>query len=148
MTVFIQRHAFTIWLTVLILTLGGAFAAMNRPVSLFPQIDYPRVVLSVDAGDRDPDQMAAEITRPIEVALREIPGVVQVRSRTSRGVADVALNFSWGQDMVSATQAVQGSVATLLPSLPAGTQFKVRRSDLGPDDDVSHDRFCAHFRSA
>lgn len=129
MTVFIQRHAFTIWLTVLMLTLGGIFAAMNRPVSLFPQIDYPRVVLSVDAGDRDPDQMAAEITRPIEVALREIPGVVQVRSRTSRGVADVALNFSWGQDMVSATQAIQGAVATILPSLPAGTQFEVRRSD-------------------
>ncbi|MDE2577171.1 MAG: efflux RND transporter permease subunit [Hyphomicrobiales bacterium] len=129
MTSMLQRHTATIWLGVIILTLGGLFAASSRPVSLFPKIDYPRVVVSIDAGDRDPDQMAAEITRPIEVALREIPGVIQVRSRTSRGVADVSLNFAWGQDMVLATQAVQGAVAALLPKLPAGTNFEVRRSD-------------------
>lgn len=125
----LQRHASTIWLGVIILTLGGLLAASSLPVSLFPKIDYPRVVVTIDAGDRDPDQMTAEITRPIEVALREIPGVIQVRSRTSRGAADVALNFAWGQDMVLATQAVQGAVAAILPKLPPGTNFEVRRSD-------------------
>ena len=125
----LERHARTIWLAVLILTLGGIFAATQLPVSLFPKIDYPRVVVSVDAGDRDPSQMAAQITRPIEVALREIPGVSRVRSTTTRGTADVALTFAWGQDMVDATQAVQGGMASLLPHLPQGTTFEVRRAD-------------------
>lgn len=125
----LERHARTIWLAVIALTLGGLFAAYQLPVSLFPKIDYPRVVVTVDAGDRDPTQMAIQITRPIEVALREIPGVSRVRSTTTRGSGDVALTFAWGQDMVDATQAVQGAMASLQPELPTGTTFEVHRSD-------------------
>lgn len=125
----LERHSRSIWLAVLLLTLGGIVAALRLPVSLFPHIDYPRVVVSIDAGDRDPAQMAAEITRPIEIGLRAVPGVSRVRSTTSRGSAEIALNFEWGEDMVAATTATQGALATLLPDLPAGTRFDVRRSD-------------------
>lgn len=124
-----QRHARSIWLSVFLVTLAGLVAATRLPVTLFPHIDYPRVVVSIDAGERDAEQMAADITRPAEIALREIPGVKQIRSTTSRGSAEVALSFDWGDDMVSATNATQGALATILPDLPAGTRFSVRRSD-------------------
>lgn len=129
MTNLLRRHSRSIWLAVILLTLGGLIAARSMPVSLFPHIDYPRVVVSIEAGDRDAAQMAAEISRPVEVALRSVPGVTRIRSKTSRGSADVALNFAWGDDMVSATLATQGALATLLPDLPTGTRFSVRRSD-------------------
>ena len=129
MTALLERHSRSIWLAVLLLALGGMLAARSMPVSLFPHIDYPRVVVAIEAGDRDAAQMAAEISRPVEVALRSVPGVTRVRSTTSRGTADVALNFAWGEDMVSATLATQGALATLLPDLPVGTRFDVRRSD-------------------
>jgi multidrug efflux pump subunit AcrB len=122
-------HAKAIWLAVILLTLGGIFASTRLPVSLFPHIDFPRVVVSVEAGDRDAAQMAAEITRPIEVALREVPGVIRLRSTTSRGEAEVGINFGWDEDMVAATLATQGALATILPDLPPGTRFSVRRSD-------------------
>ncbi|TPG38672.1 efflux RND transporter permease subunit [Sphingomonas koreensis] len=125
----LANHARALWLAVLLLTAGGIVAALKLPVSLFPHIDYPRVVVAVDAGDRDAAQMAAEITRPIEIALRGVPGVTQIRSTTSRGSAEVALNFPWGEDMVSATLATQGALATILPDLPQGTRFDVHRSD-------------------
>lgn len=125
----ITRHARSILLALALITMAGLFAATQLPVSLFPHIDYPRVVVSIDAGDRDPGEMAADITRPAEVAMRQIPGVVQIRSTTSRGAAEVSLSFNWGSDMVSATQATQGAMATILPDLPAGTRFAVRRSD-------------------
>ncbi len=99
------------------------------PVSLFPQIDYPRVVVSIDAGDRDAAQMEAQITRNVEIALRTIPGVTRLRSTTSRGTAEVALNFAWGHDMVSAELATQGALASIQGTLPPGTVFDVRRSD-------------------
>ena len=83
----LQRHSRSIWLCVFLVTLAGLVGALRLPVSLFPHIDYPRVVVSIDAGDRDATQMAADITRPAEIALREIPGVTQVRSTTSRGSA-------------------------------------------------------------
>ncbi len=102
---------------------------MRLPVTLFPHIDYPRVVVSIDAGERDAEQMAADITRPSEIALRQVPGVRQIRSTTSRGSAEIALTFGWGDDMVAATQATQGAMATMLPDFPVGTRFSVRRSD-------------------
>ncbi|MBS0477964.1 MAG: efflux RND transporter permease subunit [Proteobacteria bacterium] len=125
----LQRHRRSIWLSVFLVTLAGLAAATQLPVTLFPHIDYPRVVVSIDAGERDAQQMEADITRPAEIALREIPGVTQIRSTTSRGSAEVALSFNWGDDMVAATLATQGALATILPDLPTGTRFSVRRSD-------------------
>ena len=129
MTSRLSRHTRSLWLAMLLLTLGGIVGALRLPVSLFPHIDYPRVVVAIDAGERDPAQMEAEITRPIEIALRSVPGVTHLRSKTSRGSAEVALNFDWGRDMTSATLATQGALATVLPSMPQGTAFEVRRSD-------------------
>ncbi|MDE2561886.1 MAG: efflux RND transporter permease subunit [Sphingomonadales bacterium] len=113
----------------ILLTIGGVVGALRLPVSLFPQIDYPRVVVAIDAGERDPAQMEAQITRPIEIALRKVPGVTRLRSTTSRGSAEVALNFPWGHDMTSAALATEGALSTILPDLPPGTRFDVRRSD-------------------
>ena len=129
MTSAIERHARALWLAAVLVVLGGIFAATHLPVSLFPHIDFPRVVVSIDAGERDATQMAAEITRPIETALRSVPGVTRIRSTTSRGAAEVALDFPWKQDMVAATLATQGALASALPDLPSGTRFEVRRSD-------------------
>ena len=129
MTDALFRNARAIWLAVILLTLGGIMAGLRLPVSLFPHIDYPRVVVAIESGDRDAGQMAAAITRPIEIALRAVPGVTGIRSTTSRGSAEVALSFEWGDDMVASTQATQGSLASILPDLPTGTRFEVRRSD-------------------
>jgi multidrug efflux pump subunit AcrB len=123
------RHSRSIWLSVFLVTLAGLVAATRLPVALFPHIDYPRVVVAIDAGDRDATQMAAVVTRPAEIALRAIPGVTQIRSVTSRGSAEVSLTFAWGDDMVAATLATQGALATIIPDLPTGTRFSVRRSD-------------------
>jgi multidrug efflux pump subunit AcrB len=129
MTRALANHARALWLAALLLTLGGVVAATKLPVSLFPFISYPRVVVAIDAGDRDAAQMAAGITRPIEIALRTVPGVTRIRSTTSRGSAEVALNFAWGHDMVAATLATQSALAAQIPNLPAGTKFEVRQSD-------------------
>jgi multidrug efflux pump subunit AcrB len=124
-----RRHSRSIWLSVFLITLAGLVAATRLPVALFPHIDYPRVVVAIDAGDRDATQMAAVVTRPAEIALRAIPGVTQIRSVTSRGSAEISLTFGWGDDMVAATLATQGALATIIPDLPIGTRFSVRRSD-------------------
>ena len=126
---FLDAHRRSIWLSVILVTLAGLFAGTRLPVTLFPHIDYPRVVVAVDAGERDPTQMAADITRPVEIALRAVPGVTGLRSTTSRGSAEVALSFAWGQDMAAATQAANGALAGLTADLPPGVRFTVRRSD-------------------
>ncbi len=129
MTEALQRHRASIGLAVLLLTLGGILAALRLPVALFPQIDYPRVVVSINAGERAPVEMAAAITRPSEIALRAIPGVSRIRSTTSRGSAEISVFFPWGQNMVTSELAVRTAMAALVQDLPPGTRFEVRRSD-------------------
>jgi len=129
MTRWLADHIRSVVFAFVILTLAGLGAAINLPVSLFPHIDFPRVVVSVDAGDRDADQMAAEVTRPLEESLRGVPGVTDIRSTTSRGTADISLSFGWGQDMVAALLQAEGAVNTALPTLPPGVSFSAKRMD-------------------
>ena len=107
--------------------IGGAISAFNLPVALFPQVSFPRIAIAIDAGDQPATQMVAQVTRPIEEAIKAVPGLRDIRSTTSRGSAEMSLNFDWGGDMNIATLQVQSEISRILPSLPAGTVFDVRR---------------------
>ncbi|RDS79707.1 AcrB/AcrD/AcrF family protein [Dyella monticola] len=124
-----QRHRRSLFFLVLMLAIGGIASAVYMPVALFPNVAFPRVQLSLDAGDRPADQMAIEVTTPIEDALRRVPGVRDVRSTTSRGSADIAVTFDWGTDMSRALSDVNGAASQVLPELPAGTLLTSRRMD-------------------
>jgi CzcA family heavy metal efflux pump len=108
---------------------AGLVAAFVMPVGLFPNVLFPRIAVSVDAGDRPPSQMEAVVTRPVEQALRAIPGVQNLRSTTSRGSAEVSLNFAWGSDMDLALQRVEAALTRAQTGLPQGVAFDVRRMD-------------------
>lgn len=124
-----QRHRRSILFLVVLLALAGVATALRLPITLFPKAEFPRVVVALDAGDRPADQMAMLVTRPVEEALRRIPGVQEVHSTTSRGSAEVALNFDWSANMVEVALQVNAAVAQLLPALPPGTRTEVRRMD-------------------
>ena len=124
-----QRHARSILFLLAVLAAGGVYATFLLPVSLFPHVDFPRVRISLDAGDRPADQMAVQVTTPVEEAVRAIPGVRSVRSTTSRGSAEINVNFDWGRDMVSAMLEASAQVNRILPDLPTGTSFDVIRLD-------------------
>jgi len=110
------------------LVIGGLASIAKLPVALFPLVDFPRVVINLDAGDRPAERMVFEVTTPVEEAVRAVPGVRSVRSTSSRGSADISINFDWGQDMVAATLQVESVINQVLPSLPQGTAFSVRRN--------------------
>ncbi len=122
-----HRKSILFLLTVLIA--GGGAASFMMPVSLFPRIYFPRVRVELDAGDRPADRMAMEVTRPAEEAVRSVPGVRTIRSVTSRGSADINVNFDWGLDMIAATLQVQSALSRIQPQLPSGTLVNVRRMD-------------------
>ena len=124
-----QRHRRSLLFLLVVLMLAGAAAALKLPVSLFPRINFPRVRVSLDAGDRPADRMVIEVTRPVEEAVRGVPGVREVRSTTSRGSADIDVNFDWGQDMVAAMLQVESAIAQIAAGLPAGTNHSVIRMD-------------------
>jgi CzcA family heavy metal efflux pump len=129
LTAWMQRHRRSLLFLVLMLAIGGIASAVFMPVALFPNVAFPRVQLMLDAGDRPADQMAIEVTTPIEDALRRVPGVRDVRSTTSRGSADIEVSFDWGTDMSRALADINAAASQVLPELPAETQLSSRRMD-------------------
>ncbi len=128
-TGWIQEHRRSILFLLSVAVLGGLIAMLTLPVSLFPYVDFPRVVVSLDAGDRAAERMMVEVTFPVEQAVRAVPGVRDLRSTTSRGSAEISVNFDWRQDMVAAMLQVQSAINQVSSSLPQGTTFNVRRMD-------------------
>jgi CzcA family heavy metal efflux pump len=128
-TPWLLRHRRFVLGLALLLATAGLLVGRDLPVSLLPEVDFPRVGVSVEAGDRPADRTAIEVTQPIEEAIRGVVGVRRVRSQTSRGACDLSVDFAWGSDMVAATLQVQAAITRILPDLPAGVGFEARRMD-------------------
>lgn len=126
---FLERHKRAILFLMAALALAGVVGAASLPIGLFPSASFPRVRVNIDAGARPAQQMVLTVTKPAEQALRAIPGVVSVRSTTSRGSAQIHIDFNWGQDMGRATGQVASAIAQMLPKFPRGTTYVVRRMD-------------------
>src|SRR5216684_6675111 len=116
---FAVRHALAIVFISTALCLAGSYAALTMPSSVFPQTDFPRCVILVDNGVMPADEMMATITRPIEEAMKDIPGAVTVRSATGRGSSEVNVFFTWQVNMIQSELYVNSRLAQIRSTLPA-----------------------------
>ncbi|MDA8091591.1 MAG: efflux RND transporter permease subunit [Nitrospiraceae bacterium] len=128
-TGWVQHHRRSILFLLAVLMLGGAASSVKLPVSLLPNVSFPRIAAELDAGDRPASLMAIEVTWPVEQAVRAVPGVVSVHSTTSRGSAEVIVDFNWGRNMATSLLQVESAINQVMPRLPAGTAFRVKRMD-------------------
>src|SRR5487761_2732547 len=124
---FATRHALAITFIALALCLAGVVAALRTPSSVFPQTDFPRVVILVNNGIMPASEMMATITRPIEEAMKGVPGVTTVRSATARGTAQINVFFRWNVDMVQSELYVLGRLSEIRADLPATAATEVSR---------------------
>ena len=122
-----QRFSRPTIFLIVVLALVGAYTAFTIPVSVFPNTDFPRIVIGVDNGVAPIDQMLVTVTKPIEEAVNSVPGLQSVRSVTSRGSAEVDLSFDWKSDMVLTLQRVEAVVAQLQAELPPTAKLEAHR---------------------
>src|SRR6476646_9181647 len=101
-----QRLSRPLLFLIVSVALVGGYLAFSIPVAVFPNTDFPRIVIGVDNGVMPIDQMLVTITRPIEEAVNSVPGLKKVTSITSRGSAEVDLFFDWNIDMILTLQRV------------------------------------------
>ncbi|HEY4905334.1 MAG TPA: efflux RND transporter permease subunit [Candidatus Sulfotelmatobacter sp.] len=123
----IARHSRPVIFLILTLALLGAYLAFTIPISVFPSTNFPRVLIGVDNGVMPIDQMMVTVTRPIEEAVNSVPGLLQVRSITSRGSAEVDLFFRWDVDMFQTLQYVNAALSRVQPELPASAKVEAHR---------------------
>lgn len=121
------HHSLAITFIAVVLCFAGVFSATNMPSSVFPQTNFPRVVILVDNGVMPADEMMATVTRPIEEVMKDIPGAVSVRSSTGRGSAEINVFFDWQTDMVQSELYVNSRIAQIRSQLPATAATTVWR---------------------
>ena len=117
----------TIFFFAIVLTAAGIYLALQVPISVFPETNFPRVVIGIDNGVMPVDQMEVTITRPIENAVNSVPGLQSVQSITSRGSAEVDLFFSWKVDMLQSLQLVNSALTQVQQQLPPTVQITTNR---------------------
>jgi CzcA family heavy metal efflux pump len=122
-----RRLSSPILFLIISLALVGGYLAFSIPVSVFPETNFPRVVIAVDNGVMPIDQMLVTITRPLEEAVNSVPGLQKVWSITSRGSAEVDLFFDWSSDMILTLQRVDAVVARMQATLPSTAKVETHR---------------------
>ncbi len=120
-----ERHGKAIVFLVLLLITLGIYLAV--PVAVFPETEFPRVVVGVDNGVMPIDQMMVTITRPLEEALNTVQGLQYLWSVTSRGSAEIDLFFTWNVDMYRTLQLVNAALAQVQPTLPSTARITATR---------------------
>ena len=123
----ISRHSRPVIFLILTFGLLGAYLAFTIPVSVFPSTDFPRVLVAVDNGVMPIDQMMVTVTRPIEEAVNSVPGLLTVRSITSRGSAEIDLYLRWDVDMFQTLQYVNAAISRVQPELPSTAKIEAHR---------------------
>jgi multidrug efflux pump subunit AcrB len=112
---------------ILALITVGVYLAFTIPVAVFPNTDFPKIIVAIDNGVSPIDQMEVTVTRPIEEAMNSVPGLDRVISTTSRGSGEVSLFFNWNVDMFQTLEYVNAALARVQPSLPPTAKLTANR---------------------
>jgi CzcA family heavy metal efflux pump len=121
------KHSRAALVVIAALVIGGIIALFALPSSIYPPLQFPRIVIVIHTGTLPPQTMMLTVTRPVEQAVLSVPGIRRVRSRSIRGAAEISAQFDPATDMIVALQQVQNRIAELGGELPADSQIQVER---------------------
>ena len=108
----IQRRTVTL-LAVFLLLAGGVIAYNSLQVELFPEIEFPLVVVSTSYPSADPEAVVTDVTAPIERVIEGTEGLETIQSTSFEGNSLVLATFRYGTDMEEAQSAIQNHVNVL-----------------------------------
>lgn len=126
---FADHHHKATYLIVALLCVAGLYSVFQLPSSIYPEVEFPRIIIVAEGGQLEPRNMVVAVARPLEDAVSALQGVqiARVTSRTVRGSSEVSVQFSPSTDMQLALQLVQAKVGEVQPNLPAGLEVDVQR---------------------
>ncbi len=90
----------------------GYVSYAQLPLTLMPDLSYPSLTVRTDYSGAAPEEVEAQVSRPIEESLSTTDSLVGIESRSRAELSDVVLTFTWGTDMAAASQGVRERLQT------------------------------------
>ena len=119
---FVDRPRFAAVLSIIIFV-AGLIALPRLPISEYPEVVPPTVVVRAAFPGANPTVIAETVASPLEQALNGVEGMLYQSSQsTADGVMTLTITFKLGTDIDKAQVQVQNRVAQVLPKLPAEVQ--------------------------
>jgi multidrug efflux pump len=116
------------------LTLAGAVAFTQLPVSPLPQVDFPVISVTAQLPGADPETMASTVATPLERQLGRIAGVNEITSSSSLGSSRVTLQFDLNRNINDAATEVQSAINAARSQLPTGMPNNPTYRKVNPAD--------------
>ncbi len=113
--------------TASLLCAGGLYMYTLLPKDVFPNSEFPRFQVIADIGFASLETTEINVTRPLEDALKTVPGALEVRSVTERGASTIDVFLKWGTDLNRAQQYIQSRIDQARVLLPASASIDVTR---------------------
>ena len=119
---FIDRPIFASVISVVIF-LCGALAVFKLPISEYPEVSPPSIVVSAQFPGANPTVIAASVATPLEEQVNGVENMLYMYSQaTTDGRLQLTVTFAIGTDVDLAQQLVQNRVSQALPRLPDVTR--------------------------
>src|SRR4030088_3603210 len=119
---FINRPIFAVVLSLLTLV-AGSLALLRLPVSEYPNVVPPTVVVRGAYPGANPKVIAETVASPLEQQINGVEGMLYMFSQaTADGVMTLTITFGLGTDLDKAQVQVQNRVSQALPRLPQEVQ--------------------------
>ncbi|HUQ16331.1 MAG TPA: efflux RND transporter permease subunit, partial [Candidatus Saccharimonadales bacterium] len=115
-----EDHAPAVLVATALLAAAGAIVLPSLPSSIYPPLQFPRILVIAHSGILPARSMLLGVTRPLEQAAMEVPGILRVRSRSFRGSAEISAQFAPGTDMAAALQQLQNRVEEARTEMSSG----------------------------
>ena len=119
---FIQRPIFAAMLSLVVL-IGGSISLFQLPVSEYPEVVPPTVVVTANYPGANPKVIAETVSTPLEQEINGTENMLYMFSQaTSDGRMTLTVTFALGTDLDKAQVQVQNRVNSALPRLPQTVQ--------------------------
>ena len=131
---FVDRPIFAAVLSIVIFV-AGAIAVWRLPVSQYPEVVPPSVVVRAQYPGANPKVIAETVAAPLEQEINGVENMLYMSSTsTGDGVMQLTITFRLGTDIDQAQVLVQNRVSQALPRLPdIVRQFGVTTVKSSPD---------------
>ncbi|PSB12797.1 cation transporter [Pleurocapsa sp. CCALA 161] len=128
-----SRLTIAFWIAIAV---AGLFAFSSLKYSLFPTVNFPVVVIRAQAETSTVLATETQLTKPIETALADTPGLAQLYSSTYLGQTVVNLLLDTDIDIQAATATVDSKLKQL--SLPPTTDLDIIPFNLNETSAISY----------